>query len=253
MTLLLGLLTQDYVLLAADRRVTFIQSGDVKDDEQCKLVSFCGHTAIAYTGLAELGGCPTHEWICHRLVDVRAAGPLEAYAALREAASEAFERLDRNPPYSHTFVLAGFAPMKGGGWGPYFAPVSNTYVHDGKAPRLQSPSNRFNAFLRLLKPSELYAGCREGVHLMPGRENLLDRNVRRLLQRGVGPKEMLRLLVDEIVFTATEMERLKGKSSVGKTVLAVSIPRGAIEQKRPEVMVIASPTPDPTVPTFGYF
>lgn len=244
MTLILGLLTQDYVLLAADRRVTFLQSGDVKDDERCKLVSLCGHSGIAYTGLAELGGCPTHEWICHRLVDVRARAPLQAFHALRDAASAAFTRLASNPPYRHSFLLAGYTPLKVGGWAPYFALVSNGYDADRKW--LPTPSNRFIAFSRVLQSDELYAARREGVDFRPGRGKTLDRNVSRLLQRGIGAREVQRLLVDEIVYTAVQKQR------VGKTVLAVSIPRAAVEQNGQDIMVISGPT-DPTVATFGYF
>ena len=57
MTQILAALTQDYVLVASDRRLTIAsgpRKGQIEDDNTCKLVSLCGVWGIAYTGFSEL-------------------------------------------------------------------------------------------------------------------------------------------------------------------------------------------------------
>jgi len=70
MTQIIAAITQDYVLLVVDRKLTFLEGhkrGQCKDDDTCKLVSLCNMSGIGYTGLAEIDGIPTHEWIATTL------------------------------------------------------------------------------------------------------------------------------------------------------------------------------------------
>jgi hypothetical protein len=73
MTQIIAALTPDYVLLASDRQLTAVHGahkGQRVHDDTCKLVSVCNIFGIGYTGWAEVGGKPTHEWIALQLAEV---------------------------------------------------------------------------------------------------------------------------------------------------------------------------------------
>jgi hypothetical protein len=247
MTQILGLLTPTHVFLVADRRVTFISDGSVKDDNRCKLVSLCHRAGIGYSGLAELEGLPTHEWICHKLADVQAAMPWQAVSTLREAAERAFAVL-RGPVYPQIFLLAGYDFFRGHDEAlPHFAVVSN--FHDDSGQQLGAPTNTFTTHLAVLhvSPQTKFRTYTVGVLLSNDRRQALHRNIARLVDRLIGPQEMLRLLVDEIVRTAKLPSR-----TVGEKVLAMCIPRASIESGAgPRMMLATKPGAD--IPTFAYF
>jgi len=69
-TQILSVITQEYALLVSDRLLTVgdgPKAGAVFTDDECKLVSLCNICGIGYSGLARLGGSPTHEWIAKTL------------------------------------------------------------------------------------------------------------------------------------------------------------------------------------------
>ena len=54
MTEIIGLVTQEYALMASDRRLTLGEGpkqGELVDDDTCKLVNLCNVCAIAYTDI----------------------------------------------------------------------------------------------------------------------------------------------------------------------------------------------------------
>lgn len=72
MTQILTAMTNEYVLLATDRRLTYAsgpKKGELFDDDECKLVNFCNYAGVAYSGLARIAGKPTYEWIGSVLAD----------------------------------------------------------------------------------------------------------------------------------------------------------------------------------------
>lgn len=54
MTLVLSVVTREYVAQVSDRRLTRL-SGEIAEDRANKAVVSCGHFTFAYTGLAEIG------------------------------------------------------------------------------------------------------------------------------------------------------------------------------------------------------
>src|SRR5437773_6113996 len=129
MTQILAALTQDYVLVAADRRLTIAsgaRKGQIEDDSTCKLVSLCGIWGIAYTGFAKLQGIPTHEWIALRLAENCCRNP---YAAAQILGREGARALKVAPfPLELTFLMAGWARPSRDVLQPHFLLVSN--MHD---------------------------------------------------------------------------------------------------------------------------
>src|SRR5713101_7037041 len=111
MTQIIAAITQEYVLLASDRRLSYgdgPRKGEVYDDDTCKLVSLCGTTGIAYSGVGQMKGrVPTHEWIAKTLADV---GCYDARCAEQTLVTQAVSGLSTTPAElkRHTFLLAGW-------------------------------------------------------------------------------------------------------------------------------------------------
>ena len=249
MTQILGLLTPDYVMLASDRLLTWQggpNDGRVFRDEECKLVCVNNLAGIGYTGLARLGGRPAHEWIGVTLATANCRRPRDAVEALAAHAPTAVRQVARHLR-GLTFLTAGWdwfddPPVLR----PHFALVSNTF--DGTGQRLSTPVDSFTVHVRLLKADEGFAWHSVGQPLVTERAQALDRNLRRLVQRSIGPKEALRYLVEEIQFTS------ESASSVGDRILAMCIPVSSVKQtlSTGHSMMLAS-LPDPQVSTFSYF
>lgn len=248
MTQILAALTQEYVLVASDRQLTFVagsRKGEVADDNACKLVSLCGIWGIAYTGFSQLQGIPTHEWIAVRLAE---KGCKTAHAASLVLANAAAPAL-RAAAFSLelTFLIAGWARLADGQTlRPHFLLISNMYDPEGKSR--PTPGADFFSFERVLKPDEVFAGRVIGEPLRKGRGNYLNRVLRRMLKHGAGPKPAMRAFVSEIHNTS------RPGSTVGEKILAFSIPRSAAERTyRTGQFTLLATEPDLLNTAFCYF
>jgi hypothetical protein len=223
MTQILAVLTQEYVLVASDRRLTFVAGatrGKVADDNTCKLVSLCGIWGIAYTGFAEIERRPTHEWIAICLAERNCSNPYLAAELLANRATQALRAIRLS--LELTFLIAGWVRLSDGKLQPHFLLVSNMFEQSGeKRPR---PGTDLNRFERRLQTEELYATRVIGQSLPKGRAKRLDRLFRKMLGRNLGPKPAMYALAKEIANSATVY------STVGNTMLAFSIPRAAANQ-----------------------
>jgi hypothetical protein len=247
MTQILAALTQEYVLVASDRQLTFVsgpRKGQIHDDDTCKLVSLCGTWGIAYTGFSELQGVPTHEWIAVRLAESNCRNP---YIAAQILADEGARALKVAPfPLELTFLIAGWVQSNDESLQPHFLLVTNMHDRDGK--QRNSAGEDLHSFERRLGPQELYASRVIGQPLPAGRGKHLDRFFRRVLKRRTSPKPAMHAFVNEIVNTAGS------RVGVGKKVLAFSIPRAAAHQtyQTGENMVLAM-EPNLLTSAFCYF
>src|SRR5216110_2594679 len=93
MTMILSCATQRYVVQVSDRRVTNMLTGHCLDDDSNKAVVWCGRVAFAYTGLSEVGGVRTDQWIARTLSDAAAETLPDVFDALRDGATTAFRRM----------------------------------------------------------------------------------------------------------------------------------------------------------------
>jgi hypothetical protein len=249
MTQIISVMTADYVLLASDRRLTFGEGsrlGEVYDDDTCKLVNLCGTTGIGYTGVGILKGTPTHEWIARLLTDSGCRDAAHACRIIVDSAPAAFSNLPR-PLRRHTFLLAGWAyfgtPAK---LRSYHCLVSNSYELSGQvAPQ---PLGTFNSFLRVLGQDEPSYGHLLGEPLTTNRAENLRRNIRRLVERQIGPQETLRLLVDEIVHSS------ESRPTVGSKILGFCIPKESARVRfETGRSVMLATQPNSSLTTFTYF
>jgi hypothetical protein len=250
MTQVIGVVTRDSVFMVSDRRLTWgagPRFGQLYDDDTCKLVSVCSTCAVAYTGLAQLGAPPrpTHEWIADLLAASDCNRGSIAARILITAASTAFATLPSTP--SHSFVIGGWSRFSGV-LRSYLCTVTNSIGDDG-AP-LPSPSRTFIGVVKPLNdddaPFEMLVAGRP--LRSAAREKVLRRMFRRIVERGLSPKRILQLLVDEVVYTS------KSDSTVGSKVLATVIPRAAAERQaaQGESMILEGESIDSTA-SFAYF
>jgi hypothetical protein len=246
MTQILALMTQEYVLVASDRRLTYASGssvGKVAHDNTCKLVSLCGIWGIAYTGLARLNNQPTHEWIAIKLAEnnCKSASQAAEIIANHAAPAVAAARLSTE----QTFLIAGWRRIDQETMAPHFFLITN--MIDNAGAKREAPSVEFGRFERLLKPQETYAARIVGRPLQPGRGRHLDRLVRKVASRKLTPRIPMYALSREIGNTAAS------DRTVGGSVLAFCIPRAAAARsyKTGQTMILAK-EPDLESASFCY-
>jgi hypothetical protein len=247
MTQIIAALTPDYVLVASDRRLTLANGprrGEVLDDDTCKLVLLCGVWGIAYTGFARLQGTPTHEWIALTLAKANCRSPYVASQVLSTEGAKALKAA--NFQLEQTFLMAGWSRNGHGSLQPHFLLVTN--MHDPTGKRLDSPADQLSIFERRLQSSEAYVGRVIGEPLDAPNGKRLDRTFRRMLRHGTSPRPAMQAFVQQISCTSDK------KFSVGKKVLAFSIPKIAAEHAfdRGGSVALAA-EPDLTTTAFCYF
>ena len=115
MTQVLNIVTHDYIMFASDRRLTYASgkmAGQVFDDNECKLVCLRNASGIGYTGLAEIDGVRTHEWIACMLADEDCRSNASAIRALVREATRAFAKIDPKKVSQelrrHEFLITGW-------------------------------------------------------------------------------------------------------------------------------------------------
>jgi hypothetical protein len=169
---------------------------------------------LGYTGLAHIEGKPTHEWIAKILADTGCCDAANAERIIAERATAAFGAKQRHRQ-------TGWARFDNfSGLRPYLGIVTNTMdVSQRSAP---NSLECFNPFRKALRDDETSFGVSIGESLMVVRSQQLRRNIDRLAARLIGPKEALRLLVDEIIHTSVVEKR----PGVGSKILGFCIPRG---------------------------
>jgi hypothetical protein len=193
-----------------------------------------------------LHGQPAHEWIGVTLAKAGSRRPKDAVDALLAHAPAAVQGVAHHLR-GLTFFIAGWD------WfgnpptlRPHFAIISNTTDNQGKP--LAVPSDVFAVHLRLLRTEEDFAGHSVGQPLPPERATALTRNLRRLIEHSIGPKDALRYLVDEIQCTS------QAASTVGDRILAMCIPFAAVQKMLNtghSRMLASQPRADAA--TFSYF
>jgi hypothetical protein len=236
-------------LLASDRRLTFGEGprvGEIYDDDTCKLVSLCGTTGIAYTGLGKIENASTHEWVAKTLAAAGCRDGAHAARIIENRATTAFSTV-RKSVRRHTFFLAGWAMFGSpAALNPYNCIISNMY--DASEQNASKPLDSFSSFFRVLEKNEQSYGHLLGESLSKERAEQLSRNVRRLAERRIGSQETLRLLSDEIVHTSGIC------TTVGSKILGFCIPRESVlKQFETGQSVMVATQPNPSVATFTYF
>jgi hypothetical protein len=223
MTQIIAALTQDYILVATDRRLTVAAGpdrGKTVDDDACKLVNLCNMSAITYTGLASLDGVPTHKWIALRLSEENCRTGGSAARRLAEAAVSPFRSVGL--VVQQTFLISGWALQSDGKLLPTFRWVTNMTDANGQCK--EQPGSDFQvSTLGMTEDVDIQLAVIGHPLIGEAREKRIYRSLRRLVKHKIGPKQAMEHLIDEIVFTS------QNSTTVGCRVLCCCIPRAAAE------------------------
>jgi hypothetical protein len=108
MTLILAALTDEYIALASDRRMTVSKGKKIirQEDTDTKTFNLCGHFLMGFTGLARIDGHRMEHWVAEVLSGVNAA---DYFKVLTDEITEAFRRSGHTGRIAHAFLAVGFA------------------------------------------------------------------------------------------------------------------------------------------------
>jgi hypothetical protein len=249
MTQIIGTITQDYILLAADRRLTFVSGphkGQLAEDDECKLVSLCNICGISYTGWARIENAPTHEWIATRPAEKACVEPGIAAEILKDEANRALGNTSLPIEQSFLFVAWGLLAHDLKTPVPYFQLVTNARDEAGNPI---TPGSEFVALHCELREGQDLCTMVIGQPLTPDQFKKLDRYLRRLVKREISPNEAMLALVREIGSTA------KSTQTIGPKILCLYIPRVAAERLpiSGRVPPMVAQEPDRKLASFCYF
>ncbi len=218
-------MSQDFVALASDRRITWKIGGASRrwEDTENKAIVLAGHFLMGYTGFARLGQVKTEQWVVEKLSGVDPPSYFTVLAAEAEKAVKAMgQPLERS---GHAFAAVGYGALRAEGSGelrPFGVTVSNALGHGEfgtwapakhfvarKTPPLLREDNfRLNAF-----------GTSPPREVIDDTVDLIRRYRKRHPTRVLG---VLQLLVDLVRRTADQCE------GVSKDVSVSVLPRTAV-------------------------
>ncbi|MCL5962180.1 MAG: hypothetical protein M1358_23170 [Chloroflexi bacterium] len=177
MTLIITAVTRDGIVQVSDRRLT--KDGQVYDDSSNRAICVScsdGRLAISYTGLAEIGGQRTDEWLADYLasiVDDR-IDTLSVFEALQKRTTSAFSRLRIHQEHQElTLVLAGPRMHLA-----VFGYVSNVLDWTGK--RLPDVQESFSLGVHWPMIS---ARCRKATVQIDGRKDAVDETLQNRINK----------------------------------------------------------------------
>jgi len=215
-TLIAACLTPSYIVQASDRRLTELPSGRLVEDNRNKVVQLGANMAIGFTGLAEIEGLPTDEWMLEVLGgSLDAEGDrFKALLALRDRATEAFGRIRLPAAYKrHAFQVAGWGRFSGNEVIEPFIYLISNFAGPGHWLAEAKPGFELT---RQRPGTSTLALCSAGQKMGFDR---LTRDLVHVLERGAGPAAAARLLAEAVRDVA------ETNPAVGKAVLVNVLPK----------------------------
>ena len=231
-------MTPSHVVQVSDRRLTWLtgpNAGQVAPDDRNKALVVCNRLVIAYTGLAEVAGNQTDEWLLEVVSTVVPYNPQRVCETVAERAAEEFRkvRLPRSAK-RHAFLVSGWARFnsKEASFTPFISAVSNAL--DGRWSWLSNADNVFRVRTVPLgdRPFILAA---VGQPISSTTRKCLRRQVRNYSSRERGPEGYIQMLAKAIRDTAIF------NRAVGRNLMAISLPRTTLEQDRGLSVPLARP------------
>ena len=253
MTFILSCATSDAVYQVSDRRVTTLSGpnpGAVIDDESNKAVVIDGRVAFSYTGLAEIEGNRTDDWLATRFGHVQTNDLGAVAERIRSSASNAFKRIrvaDRRW-LRHAFVGVGWArPRDVPGPIPVLLTISNALDPAGEWE--SQPRTEFSFVVnRWWETKGGFSIATAGQTLSAAEKKVMWRHMRRAIKRGQGRRAILHAMILACRWAATRY------TGVGPSLMAMCIPKaGAVSiMETGQVMMLLSNDPEGDIPTFYY-
>lgn len=242
MTLIISCITREFAVQVSDRRVSVPGQGR-GDDLANKAIFYCGQSAWAYTGLAQIGAKRTDEWLVDHFYQ---------HAKLQEALKGMATSLDRAmvplayPRESKRLAVVGvgFARFPTVGHQPYLAWVSDSL----DPPHAWRPRARpaFASYVRPLPSQQAFEVASYGQRLPREHQAELRRSVRQVLEHASGPLAIARLVTEVIQDVA------QSNPAVGTNVMCMILTRGGVTPGNPSIRSLPIPL-DPNAPTADRF
>lgn len=248
MTLAITCFTANHCIQVSDRRLVWATGPDVgkkSDDNANKAVVVCNTIAISYTGLAEIGANKTDEWLLETVSKVNPYNPQRVIKAIAESASQAFRNIRLPAPTKrHAFLVSGWAKFvdskedTNAPFGSFACAISNaltpTWTWETKA------KENFQ-ILGIELRNRPFQICSVGQPVPSKIVKIMVERIRdyNLIERG--PEPYIKIVAQAILDTAAS------NGSVGRNLMAVSLPRAALEKGGGLVMPLsgALPTTEP--------
>lgn len=229
MTLILTCLAHEHIVQVADRRLT-MPNGALYDDDTNKAVFYCGRVAGGYTGLAQMEGKPTAEWIGACMKD---AGDIET--AMNLVANCAENHFLRNVRLDKRFavVATGWATLRGTPPLRPFICVASNFMTD----RWEWKSTAYEPMV----VRTIFLDQKSSHLIFPAGQNLtrkemvdLSRLVRRAIERGATARALVRLLGNMVQSVAQGGDARAGR--VGRGMIIHLLSRKALVEGRSMIL-----------------
>ncbi len=217
-TLIISVLTDEYVALVSDRRITW--SKDKKEDSDTKTFKLFGQFLMGFTGYSRINGIRMERWVA----DVLRGVPTEEYFnVLAREIGAVFNRLRRSERIPQAFLATGYASLcPGGRVHPMNVLISNSVDNQGNysAEALQ---REFTVYVEPLgNRRQLVRSV--GWPMTEVTRKILDHKIRVVAKADpANPERAAGPLVYALRETAA-----KSQEHVGKAVLFASLPRCAV-------------------------
>lgn len=217
MTLILTFLANEYIVQIADRRLTW-PNGSLYDDDTNKAVFFCSRVAVAYTGLAQLEGKPTAEWISLCMKDYTQTESAMNHIATRV---ENYFQGAKIPDKRLAIVATGWATVNGKLPIRRFVSVASNFMSEGWQFGI---CDKMKVHTRLLDEDQSAHLFIAGQPLYPRETAALWRQIRRAAKKESTILGVVRLLQSTVQSVADRNGR------VGKGMITHLLSRSSVIQ-----------------------
>jgi len=258
MTLVLSLITDDFIIHASDRRLTDGRTGRQVTTKAAKTV-ICppSMVMVSFTGLAKIAPpMETGEWLMRTLW---ANKHKELFGSLARAADKAFAAISIPPALRrHAFLVSGWLhhgmmdpPLPPGfKVGPYTTLVSNFDDPAWSSGRPSDSDLSFRHSTRALLLNQSFVIDSVGAQLTDTERTTLDRHVSAALRSKTGGRERAAaLLMAQTIRSVSERD-----PTVGGGVFIAALPRHievrAPQPKTMEILGVRWGLPEPETATF---
>jgi hypothetical protein len=240
LTLIVVFLSDEFVALASDRRITWTIGGSSSrwEDTENKAVVLAGQYLLGYTGFARLGGVKTERWITEKL---SGADPATYFPVLTSATEAAVNALGLPAERSgHAFIAVGYTAIPedaSGALHPSGVTISNALRWGYGTWR---PTRTFEA--GRVRPSGRYEFRLNAVGIPPSRD-LLEKTIDLIRRyRKAQPSKMLgvlQIMVELIRHVAAHDD------GVSEDVSVSVLPRSAVPAQHFAMPTKSGHLPDP--------
>jgi hypothetical protein len=221
-TLIISVLTEQYVALVSDRRTTRTE-GDVvtrQEDTDTKTFNLYGQFLMGFSGQARIDGLRIERWVGKVLIDVPSH---EYFNVLAREIDIAFRRLGYSGKKPHAFLAAGYASLQPGGHVyPVNVIISNSIDNDGNFS-VQALSDHFGIYLEPLGNRGRVIRS-VGWTMRESTKRALDHRIRVVTK---GDPSNPGLAIGPLVTALRDTAR-HSNNYVGQSVLFASLPRRAV-------------------------